>query len=83
MGEIEFGLDNMRLLATLGTRVHIPAGTTHWFRIGKGGAEMVSIAGRLGASQMFGDIAREIASDKPDLEKLVEIAARHEVTITV
>jgi hypothetical protein len=40
----EFKLEAVRL-------VHLPAGTTHSFRFGKGGGEMVSMTSRLGASQ--------------------------------
>ena len=83
MGEIEFGLEQERLVAAPGTLVHIPAGTTHWFRIGKGGAKMLSMTARLGASRMFADISREISSDRPELEKLVGVAARHGVTVSV
>src|SRR6516165_8768857 len=80
-GEIEFGLDKEPLVAGPGTLVHVPAGTTHWFRFGKGGGQMVSMTDRLGASRMFADIDREIAPDGPALEKLVRIAARHGVAI--
>jgi quercetin dioxygenase-like cupin family protein len=82
-GEVEFGLEEQRLPVGPGALVHIPAGTTHWFRIGKGGTEMVSITSRLGASRMFMDIDRSTAPGKPDPEKLSAIAARHEVSISV
>jgi len=81
-GEVEFGVEKKRFLTVPGTLVHIPAGTTHWFRLGKGGAEMISMTSRLGASRMFGDISREIPPGRPDLEKLVGITARHEVTVS-
>jgi hypothetical protein len=57
--------------------VHVPAGTTHWFRFGAGGGEMVSLTSKAGAAAMFTEFDREIAPDKPDLAKLVELAARH------
>src|ERR1019366_7597016 len=41
-GEIAFGVDDRELVARPGTLVHLPAGTTHWFRFGQGGGEMVS-----------------------------------------
>jgi len=82
MGEVEFGLEKQRFLVGPGTLVHIPSGTTHFFRIGKGGTEMVSMTSKLGASRMFIDIARSIAPGNPDLEKLSRIAARHEVSIS-
>lgn len=79
-GEVAFGIEKETRTALAGTLVHLPAGTTHWFRFGKGGAEMVSMTSRLGASKMFAEIDREIAPDRPNVEKLVEIATRHGLT---
>lgn len=67
-GKIEFGMqDDVRTL-TSGTLVHLPAGTTHWFRFGKGGGQMVSVTARLGASQVFADIDREASPDRANSE---------------
>jgi mannose-6-phosphate isomerase-like protein (cupin superfamily) len=82
-GEIEFGIGPETMTARPGTLVHLPAGATHWFRFGRGGGEMISMTSRLGASRMFTDFDREIAPDKPDLDKLVAIAARHDAVIRV
>lgn len=76
-GEIDFGIGAKSTTALAGTLVHLPAGTVHWFRFGKGGGEMVSMTSRLGASKMFVDLAREVAPVNPDLEKLTEVGARH------
>lgn len=76
-GEIAFGIADSEMVAVAGTLVHLPAGTTHWFRFGKGGGEMVSVTSREGASRMFADFDREISPDRPDLRKLVEIGGRH------
>ena len=38
-GEIAFGVGDRELVAQAGTFVHLPAGTTHWFRFGAGGGE--------------------------------------------
>lgn len=76
-GEIEFGIEDDAKTASPGTLVHLPAGTAHWFRFGPGGAEMISMTSRLGASEMFTDIAREVAPENPDLEKLGEVGGRH------
>jgi len=80
-GEIAFGVDNSETTALPGTLVHLPAGTTHWFRFGKGGGEMLSMTSREGASKMFADIAREIAPDHPDLGKLLEIGRLHGLAV--
>src|SRR5580704_9279407 len=50
-GQIAFGLDGRAMVATPGTLVHLPAGTTHWFRFGSGGGEMLSVTSREGASR--------------------------------
>jgi quercetin dioxygenase-like cupin family protein len=82
-GQIEFGIDAESRMASPGTLVHLPAGTTHWFRFGAGGGEMISMTSRLGASQMFTDMARELAPVNPDLEKLVEVGGRHGLKVQV
>jgi quercetin dioxygenase-like cupin family protein len=81
-GEIAFGIDKSEMTAVPGTLVHLPAGTTHWFRFGKGGGEMISMTSREAASRMFTDIAREISPENPDLGKLVEIGRRHGLEVT-
>jgi quercetin dioxygenase-like cupin family protein len=80
-GEIAFGVGDREALGGPGTFVHVPAGTTHWFRFGAGGGEMVSLASRAGAANMFSEFDREIAPDNPDFAKLVEIAGRHGANI--
>ena len=76
-GQIDFGIDAGSTTASPGTLVHLPAGTVHWFRFGRGGAEMISMTSRLGASKMFTDMARELAPVNPDLGKLADVGARH------
>ncbi|QUD86323.1 cupin domain-containing protein [Phenylobacterium montanum] len=76
-GEIAFGVGERTLTARPGMLVHLPAGTTHWFRFGPGGGEMVSVTSREGAAQFFEAIDREIAPDAPDLGKLVQVAEAH------
>ena len=80
-GEIEFGIGPDKFVAVPGTLVHLPAGTTHWFRFLKGGGQMVSMTARLGASRLFVEIDREISPDRPDLQTLFGVAARHSVNI--
>lgn len=82
-GEIDFGIGDESMTAVPGTLVHLPAGTVHWFRFGKGGGEMVSMTSRLGASKFFADLAREVAPVNPDLEKLTEVGARHGLKLRV
>ncbi len=76
-GRMEFGIGAEAMTASAGTLVHLPAGTTHWFRFGAGGGEMISMTSRLGASTMFADMAREVSPVNPDLDRLTEVGARH------
>lgn len=76
-GEVAFGAGDKQAVARPGTFVHVPAGTTHWFRFGPGGGEMVSLTSRAGAAEMFADFDREIRPDKPDFGRLIEIAQSH------
>ena len=80
-GEIACGIDQGDMIALAGTLVHVPAGTTHWFRFGKGGGEMLSMTSRAGASRLFADFDREILPETPDLGKLIEIARRHGLAV--
>jgi quercetin dioxygenase-like cupin family protein len=82
-GQIDFGIGGEATTASRGTLVHLPAGTVHWFRFGKGGGEMLSMTSRLGASKLFTDLAREVAPVDPDLGKLAEVGARHGLTVAV
>ncbi|MFT5219155.1 MAG: quercetin dioxygenase-like cupin family protein [Gammaproteobacteria bacterium] len=82
-GEVDFSIgDDAAVAASPGTLVHIPSGTNHWFRWCANGGSMLSITSRLGASSMFSEIDREIVPDKPNVEKLVEIAERHGLSAT-
>jgi quercetin dioxygenase-like cupin family protein len=81
-GEVDFSINRSDLrTARPGDLVHVPAGTPHWFRWTRGGGAMLSMTSRLGASRLFADIDREIAPDKPDVERLIAIALRHGLTI--
>ena len=80
-GEIAFGFDGKEMIAVPGTLVHLPAGSTHWFRFGKGGGEMISMTSRAGAAQMFTDFDRQISPANPDLAKLVEVGRLHGLTV--
>ncbi|MBC8339003.1 MAG: cupin domain-containing protein [Alphaproteobacteria bacterium] len=82
-GEIAFGMDGSETIAPPGTLVHLPAGTTHWFRFGKNGGEMLSMTSREGASLMFADFDREISPENPDLGKLTEVGQRHGMKVSV
>ena len=82
-GQIEFGMADQQVTGVPGTLVHVPAGTTHWFRFATGGGNMITLTSRLGASKLFADIDREISPAQPDKQKLLAIAARHGLTVAV
>ena len=83
-GSIFFGIEGAEdVEATPGTFVHVPAGTTHWFRFGAAGGEMISLVSRPGASEFFTQAAREISPAEPDLGALIGIANAHGLTIPV
>ena len=82
-GEVAFGIGPDELVAVAGTMVHLPAGTTHWFRFGSGGGQMVSVTDKGRASQMFATIDREIEPEAPDFPKLVGIAMQHGLSVAV
>ena len=80
-GELTFGADDKEATAGPGTLVHIPGGTTHWFKVGDGGAEMLSITSKAGAAAFFTAISRDSAGNVPSFEEVLRIAASHGNTI--
>jgi quercetin dioxygenase-like cupin family protein len=79
-GSVEFGYDNENLVAAKGTLVHLPAGSVHWFRFASGGGKMLSISGQnSNASCFFTQLAQEVPSGKPEIEKLLNVAGRNGV----
>jgi quercetin dioxygenase-like cupin family protein len=82
-GEVGFGSDSGEVSAKTGTLVHIPGGTTHWFKVGVGGAEMLSITSPGGASDFFTAISRDAAGNVPGFQDVIRIAAAHGSTILV
>ena len=80
-GEVDFSIGGADQTALTGTLVHLPAGTLHAFRFRHGGATMVSMTSRLGASSLFAELDREIAPEQPDFGKLVAIAGHHGLTV--
>src|ERR1041384_4674325 len=82
-GELTFGIGDRIPSPPAGTLVHLPAGTTHWFRFGKGGGEMISMTSREGASHMFTDFDREVSPTNPDLGQLAEIGGRYGLKVAI
>ena len=80
-GAVEFGFDDETATATAGTLVHLPAGCVHWFRFAAGGGGMISMTGGGNASELFTDLDANVSSTDPDLEKMLEIGARHGLNV--
>jgi quercetin dioxygenase-like cupin family protein len=79
-GELDFGFENRTFVATPGTLVHLPAGTTHWFRFGAEGGVMLSMTDRFAASAMFADIDRAKDLAMTDPAAFAAVALRHGLT---
>lgn len=83
-GQVVFGVDDQQdVVAEPGTLVHVAGGSTHWFRFGPGGGEMLSVTSRAGASAFFTQAAAEISPTEPDLGALIAIATAHGLNIPV
>src|SRR5580704_4499968 len=76
-----FGINGDDNLALPGTLVHIPGGSTHWFRFGPGGGEMISMTSRAGAAAFFTDIDREVSPAQPDPGVILKVATAHGLTL--
>ena len=78
-GEVAFGIGNGESLSVAGTLVHVPGGTNHWFRYGRGGGEILSMTSGEGASAFFTDVDRNMSPENPDLGKFIAIAESHQL----
>jgi mannose-6-phosphate isomerase-like protein (cupin superfamily) len=76
-GEVAFSVGDRESLAVEGTLVQVPGGTTHWFRYGRGGGEMLTMTSGEGASAFFTDVDRNVSPENPDPRKFIGIAESH------
>jgi len=79
-GEVPVG-GSPRHQRPFGTLVHLPGGSTHWFRFGPGGGEMISMTSRAGAAAFFADVDREVSPTEPDFGVLLGVASSHDLTV--
>ncbi len=83
-GNVDFGIDETTMAGTPGTLVHLPAGTVHWFRFGKGGGQMISMTGAgSDASTFFTDVDAELPPGPPDIDSLRNVSARRGLRLFV
>ena len=81
-GQVIFGVESdQNLTAAPGTLVHIPTGSTHWFRFGPGGGQMLSMTSWAGAAAFFTQIDREVSPAEPDFGVLLRVASSHGLTV--
>ena len=76
-GELHCGVDGTDTIATPGTLVHVPGGSTHWFRFGKGGGAILAVTSAGNAARMFTDFDKGITWESPDRAQLIALAASH------
>jgi quercetin dioxygenase-like cupin family protein len=76
-GAVYCGVDDDETLATVGTLIHVPGGTTHWFKFAEGGGEFFSITSHGNASKMFTAFNEGINWEDPDRESLIALAASY------
>lgn len=84
-GQIAFTCGGQTTMCTLGTLVHVPAGTVHAFSYGAGGGEMLEFtAGRTSrAIQMFTELDRQIPPGPPDVPKVIQVLDEQGVKVDV
>lgn len=80
-GAVNCGVDGIDTLATSGTLIHVPGGTTHWFKFASGGGEFFSITSAGNASKMFEAFHKGINWADPDRRALVALAASYGQTV--
>ncbi len=80
-GEADVWIDGAKLPATPGCFFHIPAGTTHGYRIRSAHAKFVVITSPGGASGFFTELDAETAGSCEDMGKVMAVALKHGFTI--
>ncbi|MFP5246927.1 MAG: cupin domain-containing protein [Thermoanaerobaculia bacterium] len=80
-GEADVYIEGTKLPATRGCYFHIPAGTTHGYRIKSETAKFVVITSPGGASGFFTELDAETAGSCEDMGKVVAVALKHGFTL--
>ena len=81
-GKVEFDCAGKFALVQSGSLVHVPAGTVHAFRFGRGGAAMIEFTGAGGAAtRMFRHVEPGVPPGPPDIAKLVGILHSHGISV--
>ncbi|MEX0767810.1 MAG: cupin domain-containing protein [Microthrixaceae bacterium] len=80
-GTVECGVDGNDLVAGPGTFIHVPGGSTHWFRFGSDGGEMITMTSAGNASKMFAAFAEASSWENPDRSVFINLAASYGQTV--
>ncbi len=80
-GEAEVFVEEARLEAKPGCFFHIPAGTTHGYRIRSKTAKFVVITSPSGASHFFTELDAETGGSCEDMGKVMAVAMKHGFTV--
>ena len=80
-GEADVFVEGTKQDATPGSFFHIPAGTTHGYRIRSKSAKFVVITSPGGASNFFTELDAETAGSCEDMGKVIGVALKHGFTI--
>lgn len=76
-GEADVYIDGAKLHAAPGCFVHVPAGTTHGYRIRSKSAKFVVVTSPAGARDFFVEIDAETAGSCEDMGKVLSVALKH------
>ncbi|MFM8305076.1 MAG: cupin domain-containing protein, partial [Actinomycetota bacterium] len=74
-GTPECGVDGADTVAGPGTFIHVPGGSTHWFRFGPDGGEMATMTSPGNASKMYAAFHHAGSWQDPDRARFVALAA--------
>ncbi|MGZ5443697.1 MAG: cupin domain-containing protein [Thermoanaerobaculia bacterium] len=80
-GEADVFIEGAKLDAAPGCFFHIPAGTTHGYRIRSKAAKFVVITSPAGASGFFTELDAETAGSCEDMGKVIAVALKHGFTL--
>ncbi len=81
-GEVEFRFGDSFKKVAAGGFVHIPAGTVHSFRYVSPTAQILGITSGNGAAAMFTAVDQE-CGEAPEIDKVVAVVSRHQVTLAI
>jgi quercetin dioxygenase-like cupin family protein len=76
-GTVYCGINEEKTLVTAGALIHVPGGTTHWFKFAEGGGEFFSITSHGQASEMFAAFDKGVNWQNPDRAALTALAASY------